>query len=337
MKRGRSKKWLDWRQNIVWQCDALTREMSPPIPLREISLRCRVKEVVFQPLLVEAGLAVDDDGFVVFVSCDEEVKQEWTSAFNNETQKDLALPRRVRFSLAHELIHTFFYDTKQQPYRNRLSETHYKEIDSLEAACNYGASQLLLPTRQLKSDTNKIDVLSTSSIVDLAKKYRVSIECLIHRMTNLEDWTPQRGLLAYVQEVGDVCRIKAIAISASVRGLFEKKIKDDGDFEAIFGKSQYEEMKRNGNGSLEYELTYPRGVEIGIVKCRLEYRRVTTAPDAFVLAQSIADQPRAPTKREHPVNKDFLIKLRQAIKKPGMGSTHLESQESPGSLENDSH
>ncbi len=300
----------------MWQCDALTRDMIPPIPLREISLRCRVKEVVFQPLLVEAGLAIDDDGFVVFVSCDEDVKQDWTSAFNNETQKSRTLPGRVRFSLAHELIHTFFYDTKQQPYRNWLSEKHYKEIDSLEATCNYGASQLLLPTRQLKSDTNKSDVLSTKCIIDLARKYCVSIECLIHRMTKLEDWTPQRGLIAYVQEVGDVPRIKAIAISTSIRGLFEKKIKDDRDFDDIFGESRYEEMKRDGNGNFEYELTYPRGEETGLVKCRLEFCRVATAPDAFVLAMSVVDQPRTSEKRELQ-NKDILIKqLRQAIKNP---------------------
>ena len=317
-KRGRSNKWLDWRQNIAWRCDALTREMSPPIPLREISLRCRVKEVVFQPLLVEAGLAIDDDGFVVFVGCDEEVKQEWASALNNEAQKTRTLPGRVRFSLAHELIHTFFYDTERQPYKSRLSETHYKEIDSLEAACNYGASQLLLPTRQLKSDTNKRDVLSTSCIVDLARKYGVSIECLIHRMANLEDWTSKRGLLAYVHEVSDVYRIRAIAKSASVRGLFEK-LSVGSDFKVAFGKAQYEEMKRHSSGNLEYELIYPRGVETGVVKCHLEYRRVATVPNAnaFVLALGVVDQPRTPARREHPINEDFLIKLKQAIKEPG--------------------
>jgi len=320
MKRGRSKKWLDWRGNIAWQCDALTREMTPPIPLREISLRCRVKEVVFQPLLVEAGLAIDDDGFVVFVSCDEEDKQEWASAFNNATQKGRFLPGRVRFSLAH----TFFYDTKQQPFRNRLNETHYKEVNSLEAACNYGASQLLLPTRQLKSDTNKRDVLTTSCVVDLARKYRVSIECLLHRMTNLEDWTPKRGLLAYVHEVGDVYRIRAIAKSASVRGLFGN-LSVDSDFKVAFGKAQYEEMKQHSSGSLEYELIYPRGVETGVAKCRLEYRRVATAPESFILALGVVDQPRTPTRREHPT-KDFLIKLRQAIKEPGVGATDLETQ-----------
>jgi len=320
MKRGRSKKWIDWRQNIAWQCDALTRDMTPPIPLREISLRCRVKEVVFQPLLVEAGLAIDDDGFVVFVSCDEEVKQDWTLAFNNETQKSRTLPGRVRFSLAHELIHTFFYDTKQQPYRNWLSEKHYKEIDSLEATCNYGASQLLLPTRLLKSDTKKCNVLSIDSIIGLVRKYCVSIECLIHRMAKLEDWTPERGLLAYIQEDGNLSRIKAIAISTSISNLFKKESKDVADFDAIFGDSRYEEIKRNGKGNIEYELAYPRGAEIDVVKCRLEYRRITTDPDSYVLALGVTDQTRAPTKNEQPINEDFFIKLRQAVKKDQKGT-----------------
>jgi len=314
-RQGRSQKWLDWRNHIAWQCDVLTREMSPPIPLREIYLRCKIKEVVFQPMLVEAGLAIDDDGFVVFVSCDEEAKQEWTSAFNDANQMGRFLPGRVRFSMAHELIHTFFYDTEQKPYRKRIKETHHKEIDSLEIACNYGASRLLLPTRQLRTDTNKSDFLSTKRIIDLARKYRVSIECLIHRLVNLEDWTAERGILAYLQGVNDECRIRAIAKSASVRGLFENA-SPDSDYKSLFDKAAFQQMKQHRSGNLEYELTYNNGSDTSGVMCRLEYRQVVTTQDTFVVALGVTDLPRThirQVRKEYP-DEDYFAKLKDMIK-----------------------
>src|SRR5581483_4819293 len=147
MTFGRSSKWRQWRQHIIDRCDQLTRGMTPPIPLQEIFAKCHVKEVVFQPLLLEAALAVDADGFVVFVNCDDATRYTYHCAFDSVTQKGRYLPGRVRFSLAHELVHTFFYDTKQQPYINKLSASNSKEIESLEYACNFGASNLLLPAR----------------------------------------------------------------------------------------------------------------------------------------------------------------------------------------------
>jgi len=313
--KGRSEKWRDWRRHIAGRCDILTREMSPPIPLQEIYSRCKVKKVVFQPMLVEAGLAIDDDGFVVFVSCDEEAKQEWTSAFNDANQRGRFLPGRVRFSMAHELIHTFFYDTEQKPYRKKIRETHHKEIDSLETACNYGASQLLLPTRQLRTDTNKSDFLSTRRIVDLARKYRVSIECLIHRLEYLEDWTAERGILVYLKEVNDEYRIRAIAKSASVRGLFENAI-NDSDYKSLFDKAVFEQMKLHRSGNLEYELTYNNGSDTSGVMCRLEYSQVVTTQNAFVVALGVTDMQKThirQVRKEYP-DKDYFVKLKDMIK-----------------------
>src|SRR5437773_9006451 len=114
---GRSKKWRDWRQHIAARCDVLTRGMTPPIPLQEIFSLCQIKKVIFQPLLLEAALAVDDNGFVVFARCDETSKEAYRVAYQDQGRY---LPPRVRFSLAHELVHTFFYDTSRRQYVHRL-------------------------------------------------------------------------------------------------------------------------------------------------------------------------------------------------------------------------
>lgn len=311
---SRSKKWRDWRQHIATQCDVLTRGMTPPIPLQEIFSRCHVKKVVFQPLLLEAALAVDNDGFVVFVDCNDSSREVYRLAYDDAEQRGRYLPSRIRFSLAHELIHTFFYDIKRRPYSNRLNGTHAKEIESLESACNFGASHLLLPTRSLKSDTYKKDVLTVDAITDLAKRYQVSIECLINRFEHLEDWTPKRGLVAFVRQDADGYRIKAVAKSVAVCELF-KNVCVDAGFEAAFGQVPFETMKQQSSGTLGFDLTYPRRTGFDIAKCRMEYRWVTSAPQAFVLALSVDDLSQSTTKHKHSNDVDnHIAKLRETIK-----------------------
>lgn len=310
---GRSKKWSNWRHHIATQCDALTRELTPPIPLQDIFSRCHVKQVIFQPLLVEAALAVDDDGFVVYVDCDESSKEAYQSAFHGADQ-GRCLPGRVRFSLAHELTHTFFYDTKQRPYANWLLGKHAKETESLEQACNFGASHLLLPTRALKSDTRKIDVLTVEGITDLAAKYQVSIECLIKRLEQLEEWTPKRGLVAFVRQDADGFRVKAAAKSVAVRELF-MNVYVGAEFKTAFGQVPFEITKQQ-NGSLsEFDLIYPKRSDFGVAKCRMEYRQVPSISQAFVLALNVDELTQTTVKHKHSKSaEDHIAKLRDAIK-----------------------
>lgn len=312
MTFSRSKKWRDWRQHIAVRCDALTRGMTPPIPLQEIFTQCHVKKVVFQPLLLEAAIAVDDDGFVVFVNCDEKSRESYRLAYDADRQKGRYLPARVRFSLAHEFVHTFFYDTDQRPYTNRLIGTSAKETESLESACNFGASHLLLPTRLLKADTYKKDVLTVDGILDLAKRYQVSNECLIKRLEHLEDWTPKRGVVAFVRKSTDGYHVKAVAMSAAVRGLFKNGI------ESIFGSIPFKTMESKNNGVLDFDITYPKQVSYGIAKCRMEYRQVASTPTAFVLAVSVDDRPLPITKHKHSDGvENHIAKLKHVIKQRG--------------------
>lgn len=309
---GRSIKWRDWRRHIATHCDVLTRGMTPPIPLQEVFARCRVKKVVFQPLLLEGGLAIDNDGFVIFANCEESSKETYQQAFDGIEQRGRHLPGRVRFTLAHELVHTFFYDTKQRPYTNWLTGKHAKEIESLESACNFGASHLLLPTKLLKSDTCKRDILTVDGIIDLAEKYQVSIECLINRLEHLEDWTPKPGLIALVRQAEDGYRVKAVAKSVAVRELFTL-IDVDSEFEEAFGQTPFEIIKQQGNGTLDFDLTHPSGAGFGIAKCRIEYRRNNS--QTFVLALSV-DGVTKPT-TEHKYSNDtnhHIAKLRETIK-----------------------
>lgn len=296
MRDRRSQKWVSWRNHIVSRCNFLTQNLKPPIPLRDISKRCYVKEVIFQPMLVEGGLAIDDDGFVVYVRCDEEAEHEWSSAFHDTFQAGRSLPGRVRFSLAHELVHTFFYDVEQRPFRNKLDESHYKEVDSLEAACNFGAAQLLMPDRQFRSDAEKIDVLSVAALRRLRKTYHVSYECLVHRMTDLQTWTHKKGLVAYLQDNDKTFLVKAAAKTASVSGLFGEVAKGADHTTLTFcNVACYEKIRTSSDAGGTFEYEYRMGQSVKTERLLIEYCRTSTSPNCYLVTVHVLNRTAGPS------------------------------------------
>jgi Zn-dependent peptidase ImmA (M78 family) len=90
---------------------------------------------------------------------------------------------RQRFSLAHELAHTFFYETNGSvPKPMRGSPRHSK----LEYLCHLAANQLLVPENLLKRELLRTgEIASAESILDLAAVFGVSVEVLMRRLHKL--------------------------------------------------------------------------------------------------------------------------------------------------------
>ncbi len=89
---------------------------------------------------------------------------------------------RVRFTQAHEICHTFFYqfvpELKFQPHPEDSQE---------ERLCNFGAAELLMPERSLREDAKPLP-RSIDSLFFLAGGYGVSIEAMISRLRYLQLW-----------------------------------------------------------------------------------------------------------------------------------------------------
>jgi Zn-dependent peptidase ImmA (M78 family) len=89
---------------------------------------------------------------------------------------------RVRFTQAHEICHTFFYqfvpELKFQPHLEDAQE---------ERLCNFGAAELLMPERSLREDSHLLP-RSIDSLSSLACRYGVSIEAMISRLRYLRLW-----------------------------------------------------------------------------------------------------------------------------------------------------
>lgn len=104
-------------------------------------------------------------------------------------------PRRQRFSGFHEVVHTFMPGYRLQvqwrcdpPVRNG---------PMVEALCDIGASELLLPARMVRSDLAGAD-FGLQTVIDLADVYDASLEATGRRMAEM--WP--ENVLFVVAEVG---------------------------------------------------------------------------------------------------------------------------------------
>jgi hypothetical protein len=86
---------------------------------------------------------------------------------------------RLRFSLAHEIAHTFFFqvqDGKLRPMKGG------PRGDDLERACHEAAGQMLMPTCLLPAEIEKTRTVSGEDIIQFARIYDVSVETVLRRL-----------------------------------------------------------------------------------------------------------------------------------------------------------
>lgn len=92
---------------------------------------------------------------------------------------------RVRFSVAHELAHTFFPDFEETT-RYRSSPTAAPSDEwQLELLCNIAASELLMPVGSFTD--LKHEPLEIERLMELRKSFDVSTEALLLRVAKLTD------------------------------------------------------------------------------------------------------------------------------------------------------
>lgn len=96
-----------------------------------------------------------------------------------------ARPRgRLRFSVAHELAHTFFPDVAEA-VRYRSAPSSSADAWQLELLCNIAAAELLMPVGAFESLAS--EPLDINHLMRLRKQYDVSTEALLRRVVRLTD------------------------------------------------------------------------------------------------------------------------------------------------------
>jgi O-acetyl-ADP-ribose deacetylase (regulator of RNase III) len=123
-----------------------------------------------------------------------------TSDGSSTLQYNPMRPRgRLRFSIAHEIAHTLLPDHAEQVRNRAVDDVSRTDNWQLEVLCNVGAAELLMPMGSF-SDL-AAEQVSIQKVMDLRKKYDVSVEACIIRLVKLAK-TPMAAFCASVHQHG---------------------------------------------------------------------------------------------------------------------------------------
>jgi len=101
---------------------------------------------------------------------------------------------RSRFTIYHELCHTFFYE-----FVPELKFGCFETDEEEERLCNLGAAELLVPARSLKKQANLLSP-SIESLEYLAKMYAVSSDMMLLRLRSLKLWHCELSFWRHTEE-----------------------------------------------------------------------------------------------------------------------------------------
>jgi hypothetical protein len=89
---------------------------------------------------------------------------------------------RLRFTIAHELCHTFFYE-----FVPELKFVPHGTDPGEERLCDFGAAELLMPAASVQKAAKGLTVC-TQSLCKLAAEFSVSITAMFLRLRSLRLW-----------------------------------------------------------------------------------------------------------------------------------------------------
>lgn len=168
---------------ILFQAEMLLIESGmtePPFSPRVYAPLRGVKEVVYKDMKIDGRLIPFKDGFII------------------ELRKDRAV-ERINFTFAHELAHTFFYESVPS-IKYRTTENNYPQYDEEEEKlCNVAASELLMPT-PIFSKIVKDFSASPQSLQKIAQIFRTSLTATIVKLLSLRLWDAGFVLWTYKDE-----------------------------------------------------------------------------------------------------------------------------------------
>lgn len=90
---------------------------------------------------------------------------------------------RTRFTIVHELGHTFFFDVDPN-IRERVRDANLEQVGRLDAEehlCNYAAAEILLPRKQFR-EALRTNGPSAKALTHLGKTFDVSVHATTRRL-----------------------------------------------------------------------------------------------------------------------------------------------------------
>jgi Zn-dependent peptidase ImmA (M78 family) len=175
--------------------------LSPPMDLHRLAPFCQVQEIVECPMISEGVLTPVSGGFKIYLQ-------------NNFANMPGALSRS-RFTLAHELIHTFFYDSATLTPTLRADTPGEPDLERL---CHSGAAAILIPETALKTEARALGSTSTAEhITILSDKFLTSPETMMRRVQQLDLADSESYAVLLVNTTARESKITAVCFRAWLR------------------------------------------------------------------------------------------------------------------------
>lgn len=111
----------------------------------------------------------------------------FAGGFRMSIRRDMS-NERIRFTIAHELCHTFFYELVPE-----IKFVPHQIDKQEERLCNFGAAELLVPTHSIMVSASGLPV-SMKALKLLASTYGVSVEAMFSRLQFLNLWKCQMSV-----------------------------------------------------------------------------------------------------------------------------------------------
>ncbi|MCC6394686.1 MAG: ImmA/IrrE family metallo-endopeptidase [Bryobacterales bacterium] len=164
--------------------------------LVSLSLAQHVTAVILRDQFSDGSLEVVPGGFRIYL---KSVTPGQIPLDTSEPQ----LPVRMRFTWAHELAHTMFYELPDGP--NSAGDLPFPRRprprkDRLEALCQYGAAAILIPLSVLRERYGILTTLvPTIDLFSLARELKVSVEAIVRRLDSIEIYSPAESAQVLVE------------------------------------------------------------------------------------------------------------------------------------------
>jgi hypothetical protein len=214
--------WSYLRRKALEEAEALgtwSNSGRLPTSIRRIAEKQLVKGIQFTPLIVEGAISVEPDGFLISIRSDKEESGDLEKRLRSDPT-GRKLSHRVRFTLAHEIAHTFFFDLKTQPPKNKINLETPRTLHTLETACHRVAGALLLPRRIFEKEFATKSLHRPDTLSEIARQAYISKSALVSRLSSLNASMLPRAILASVSRKEDALIIEALWRHYSFREMF---------------------------------------------------------------------------------------------------------------------
>jgi hypothetical protein len=190
-----------------------------PVRLKTIAERRRVTSVEFVTMPVRAMLTTHPKGFRVFLKTDDDEQAMELKRRYDDKEQERPLPIKFRFSLAHELAHTLFYelgtpDERPKTIREFRAGGGKTILENLEKYCNRIAGHLLMPSPFFRTEMLKLKSLQPRELLAFAERAEASVESVVARLGE-EDGVflhhDLRGCVAAIRKTAKGFFVRSIA------------------------------------------------------------------------------------------------------------------------------